>query len=209
MVHKWKIKSLKIKILFITLSLTLIVLGVIGLNTYASLKAEDKVANDFSISGHSGQIEEKFVKPETLEPGKEYDKTVSISNKSDTNLLVRVLVTPEIMDADGFLSTSNIGSDLFIDLGSKWLLGEDGYYYYLEVVKPGSSSQPLFTKVGINQDLFNNRNFIGPETSMSIYIKSETIIANSTHYRDAWWLGTIPTDNNLKVIDSTLFNLIN
>lgn len=207
MKREWQKKNTTAKWLLSALLLVLLAIGIMGIKSvYASLTAKEHVTNDFAMSDLSGTIDEEFTPPskeDPMSPGKTYPKKVAITNSSDTPLFVRILVTPEIESAEGVLLSSTIGEVLTIDLGKDWLLGEDGYYYYLGKVEPKATTEPLFTKVTLSNAV--DSSYDG--ATMAIHIKSETIIAKANHYRDAWWQSAVPTEENLKIIDVALQTL--
>lgn len=190
--------------LFSLVALVLLVVGILGIRSvYASLTAVDKKSNEFQLSNLSGTVDEDFVPPiptNPMRPGMTYPKKVVVKNSSATPLFTRVLVTPEIEAADGTLLPSNIGKEIAVDLGKNWLLGEDGYYYYLGKLAQNQASTALFTTVTLASNVSDQ--YI--DATMKIYVKSETILTKGTHYRDAWWLGNVPTETNLKTVDTTL-----
>lgn len=208
MKRKWQKQSQKMNWLLGSLIVFLLAIGIgSAAYVYASLSATDHVSNDFQLSDLTGSIDEEFTPPtkeDPMTPGRTYPKKVTINNPSATPLFVRVLVTPEIVSKDGVLLSGIIGKELTVDLGKEWLLGEDGYYYYLGKVEKNQTTSPLFTKVILSKEI--DSEYDG--ATMKVFIKSETIIAKGTHYRDAWWLGTIPTENKLKQVDTTLQGLI-
>lgn len=198
-----KNSSKKVTLLF-SVALIMILLGIVGLNyAYASLTAKDQKMNEFQLGEVKGNVTEKFTPPSPdtpVKPGDTYSKEVTITNDSTLPFFVRVLITPEIQSAEGVLLASNIGSDLTIDLGSDWLVGEDGYYYYLKEVLPNTATSNLFTKVSLASNLSSDYD----QATMAISIKSETVTSVGENYRTAWWQGDIPKDTNLTKIDTTL-----
>ena len=207
MENKWQKKPLKLRCLVYSLFVSLLILGMWGAKVvYASLITTDHVTNDFQVTDLNGKIKEDFTPPtkeEPMTPGKTHPKKVTISNPSTTPFFVRVLVTPEVQSADGLLLAGNIGKELTIDLGKDWLLGEDGYYYYLGQVGKEQMTPPLFTQVTLADSVGESYN----GASLQIHVKSETIIVGKQQYRDAWWGGKVPTESELQKVDTTLQNL--
>lgn len=203
MKRKYK-QSYKKKTFLFTISLALLIIGIFGVNyVYASLTANDQKVNDFQLGEVKGNLTEKFTPPSSetpIKPGDTYPKEVSVTNDSNLPFFVRVLVTPEIQSAAGVLLASNIGSTLTIDLGNDWILGEDGYYYYLKEVLPNTTTSDLFTKVTLASNLSSDYD----QAKMVINIKSETVTSVGTNYRTAWWQGKSPSDTNLRKVDNTL-----
>lgn len=205
MKRKWHKSSRKMNWLLGTMLVFLLAIGG-GAYVYASLSGTDQLSNDFQLSDLPGSIEEEYTPPtkeDPMTPGRTYPKKVTVTNPSTTPFFVRILVTPEILSADGVLLAGTIGKELTVDLGKEWVLGEDGYYYYLGKVEKNQTTSALFTQVTLSKEVGSD--YEG--ASMEIYIKSETVIAKGIHYRDAWWLGKTPTENKLKQVDTILQGL--
>ena len=69
------------------------------------------------------------------------EKTISIANKGDTNVYVRVK-----------LLYSDYNNEVKIDLGSDWKLEGDGYYYYNKILKPGESTSNIVAEISVKGD---------------------------------------------------------
>lgn len=194
----------KLMIILSTLLVGLIGLGILGGYTYASFTDKDSQENNFTVSGLKGAIVEEFTPPGTISAGQTYTKKVMIKNDEQAPLFVRVLVQPEMTSSDGqVLLASNIGKEIQLDIGSDWLLGEDGFYYYKKVLNSNETTQSLFTKVKLANNLDTNYQ----NMKLTINIKSETVSAAGLNFRDAYFHGTTPSQSNLEIIDS-LYNSI-
>lgn len=198
--------SVKPTILVVVTVAFLLSLG--GLSyVYASLVDNDNNSNDFQIGEVKGEITEKFDPPteeNPIKPGDKYQKEVKISNTSNLPFFVRVVVTPEILSADNELLPSEFGKQLLTEINSEWLLGEDGFYYYLGTVEPDKDTDILFKSIIINEDLIDNYSSKYKNASLKISIKSETISSSTDYYRSVWWDGKEPSEKNLKTIDTKL-----
>ncbi len=198
-----KLHNQKNKMILIASSLFILLMGIgiFGGYTYASFTDKDSRDNGFVATGLKGTIKEDFPKPGTVELGKTYTKEVTIKNEEHAPFFVRVLVLPEMTSQEGILLPSNLGQELVVDIGNDWQLGEDGFYYYKKVVDYNETTTPLFTKVKIPTslaDTYNNAN-------LTINVKSETVSAAGTNYRDAYFHGVTPTETDLNALD-TLYN---
>lgn len=134
-----------------------------------------------------------------------------MTNTGDQEIFLRVLAVPVITkaeDGEQLLLPATVDGDkpvLTIDYNQKeWMLGEDGYYYYLEKIPKGASTAALFTKVKMNQ-----ANITGDykDAVLSFEIKSEAIGVTKFAYRDAWWEGAVPSTNQLLEVDNILKKL--
>lgn len=173
---------------------------------YAAMMVREEKANLFQIGNLQTNIEEVFTEPMTILPNKPVGKKVTIANTGTVNQFIRVMLHPEIhLKSNGSirLLPSKIGEEILLDLNStQWKLGEDGYYYYLNVVGTGKSNttEQLFTQVKL-------KNGLGPEyhtAAFSLMIKVEAVSCRKYAYRDAWWQGPIPNSVELRAIDSQL-----
>lgn len=201
---KKKTLTKKQRLIMSILPIGLMILIGMGYVVYAAMTDQDNVINDFKIANEGGTIKEEFTPPSTsnpFKPGTAYPKKVQVTNTNQTPFFVRVSVTPEITSNDGILLASQIGKQLTIDLGSDWILGEDGFYYYLGKVMPNSSTTPVFTKVTLASNV--GKEYDG--ATFTLNIKSETVVVDKDSYRQAWWQSKdTPTQDNLKKVDDSL-----
>ena len=84
-------------------------------------------------------------------PGEKVDRVVTVENAGNQSFYVRIEVKKYVKDSD--LSAENC---LNLDLNDKDWIYRDGYYYYKEALKPGETTQPLFTEVEIDGPNVNN-----------------------------------------------------
>ena len=161
----------------------LLVIALIG-GTFAYFSQSSTVDNYLSANSYDSTITENFVPPtDGLAPGVDVTKEVAVANTGDVDMLVRVTYT-EFWDGveNGSLVLGEDTSDGYYDgIGeldslvaktttdtTNWVYGGDGYYYYLDVVTPGTSTS----------------NFID-----SIMLKEEAVVAD-TYYDVRYWDGT-------------------
>lgn len=206
MIFKDKLLKKKLFVFIVTIILAILI-SVVGLNyIYAAMIDNDEKTNDFEISDLSGIITEKFTPPTIdtpIKPGNTYHKEIDVTNPTKAPLFVRVLITPEIVSSENVLLSSEIGQVIIVEIGKDWMLGEDGYYYYLNQLNHNDTSSNLFNEIYLSKDLSDIYN----NASMKIFVKSETIIVADNQYREAWWGGDIPTEGNLKKIEDRLSSL--
>ncbi|MDA9471774.1 hypothetical protein [Enterococcus sp. 5H] len=173
---------------------------------YAAMTMREEKVNLFQIGNLQTKIDEVFTEPTTILPNKPIEKKVTITNSGTVNQFVRVMLHPEVrIESKGAtqLLPSKIGNEILLDLNSaNWKLGEDGYYYYLNVLKPGKSNatENLFTQVKLKSGLGQEYQ----QAVFSLLIKVEAINCGKYAYRDAWWQGTVPTSGALGIIDRQL-----
>jgi hypothetical protein len=127
--------------------------------TFAWLTSYQTATNSVALPQYMFhvRIDEDFEKPAPgeLKPGVEFDKRVAVVNKGDLSAVVRILLHPNIMGYDQpYVYPANIGQEVIADVDTEnWMLGEDNYYYYLKVLKPGEQTPDIITKVSLRNGL--------------------------------------------------------
>ena len=204
-----KNKKNYIRILGIIFAIVLF-LSLGGMVVYAAMTMREEKPNKFQISNLETKVEEIYNAPTSMKPGDTVQKEVSVKNTGTSSQFVRVMVQPEIkveIDKDVILLPSKIGEEVILEglNTTDWKLGEDGYYYYLNMIKASETTKTkLFTKVKLNSQLKSIYN----GATFTLLIKVEAINTFDTNYRQAWWqASTTPTDTNLKAIDNLLYQL--
>ncbi len=181
------------------------VLGmIVGGVAYAAMTVRDQKVNTFQIGNLETKIEEVFTAPATIKPGEELEKKVRIINTGTIKQFIRVMLQPEIskkVNNVDRIFPAEIGNELELDLDlAHWKAGGDGYYYYLDALKPKKATSYLFTKVKVKNNLGKEYD----QGKVTLLVKVETSNTAEYVYRDAWWQGVTPTSGSLQVIDSHL-----
>lgn len=122
-----------------------LIMGVGAGVTHAYLTAEDTAVNELHASGVEISIEEEFEPPGELKPGQKIKKSPRIVSSSDIDCYVRMRICFTDSQAQ------QVCEPLAIREG--WQLREDGYYYWLEKLRPGQATAPLFDTVQIRGDV--------------------------------------------------------
>ena len=150
-----KIKNKK-TIIFITL---LLVIGLVG-GTFAYYTSQNVFENLFQAESYHTEATESFTSPSSWTPGDTTPKTVSVTNKGNVDVAVRVHMTEEWRDTNNnvlslkdaqnnTVAIINFASDL-----SNWTtVTESGttYYYYNLALGPNETTDPLIESVTFNQ----------------------------------------------------------
>lgn len=168
-------------------SLFILCFSLLLLNTQATFKDEDKQAKHYQV----GNLELELVKgasdntPDPLVPGSEITKRVAVKNVANNASFVRVMLFPTIIDAKGItLEAQHPKQFEYKDLNTtKWMYGDDGYYYYLEKLAPGQTTPDLLSKIVINKDL--DAKYKG--SKFEFEVKVEGINTTEGGYEKAWW----------------------
>ncbi|MBO0468808.1 hypothetical protein BCR22_12200 [Enterococcus plantarum] len=201
-------KSKKKVVHFLWILPVLAVLLLIGsVTAYAAMMMSEEKVNLFQVGNLQTKVKEVFTEPTTIKPNESVTKEVSVENTGTVDQFVRVMLQPEIRLENGEstrLLPSKIGEEVLLELNlTDWTLGEDGYYYYLNVLKsgtPNNTTKNLFTEVKLKQDLgleYHNATF-------NLLVKVEAINCAKYAYRDAWWQGSTPSSGALEAIDKKL-----
>ena len=173
--------------------------------TLAWLNHSDSINNQMGIMQYifSQTIEEDFTPPGPgvkFLGGESIEKKSWVTNNGDIPVFVRVKVFPVLIAPDGPLHfEAQFGKQLhFVDLGADWMDGGDGYYYYLGLVPPGGSTEPLFEQIELDEDIVTYA-----DAELTVTLIAETVETRKYdggtkyHYRDAWW------DNAVGIGDRT------
>lgn len=107
------------------------------------LHDETTDGKDFPEEGISGVM-----------PGRVVDKVVYVENDGDVTFWTRIKLEKTIADANGNTDRLNF-SHIKLNLNTTDWTEQDGYYYYNKPLKPGESTEKLFTKVTFDTSMGN------------------------------------------------------
>ncbi len=138
----------------------------------AFLSDNSQINNQFIVGYNTTTVEEDFPTPTPVPSGGNVAKTVRVRNQGDVPCYIRVALSysEDLVTLNG-LDTDN------------WVYGEDGYYYYKNVVDVGDSTTDLFTSVTINGEAEAS------ELVVNVYEESVQTVDGSnpyTDYEEAW-----------------------
>lgn len=129
------------KILFILVILVFILTPVF---VYSYFMTQETAENLFRMGSNRIELIEEFKQPEILEPGAVITKKIQVKNTGLSECGVRVKAV---------FTTSDMEQLCDVDWNTEdWILKEDHYYYYREIIKPQELTSPLFTEVVIKSD---------------------------------------------------------
>ena len=177
-------------LLFTVLAFVL-VLGVsIGATTAFLIDRTDSVTNVFEPADIGIQVEETF--------DQQTKSDVSITNKEDVDVYVRVALIPVWEDGEeNVVAESASLSDLQITYGSSgdWQEGSDGFWYYTRVLEGNASTELLIrsaevlkTSVGYTKGY-----------QMNLQVMAQAIQAEPKDAVTSAWKVTVDEDGNLSV----------
>lgn len=131
----------------LTLVLALTVVGVAVGGVIAWLSASNQVANQFEVGTVTPTVNEDGPTDGTeFVDGDNVKQNVDVTNSGNVPIYVRAQVNIYWQDANGnqLWDEPVVGTDYEItrDLtGSKWVEGDDGFYYWTEPLQPGEENK--------------------------------------------------------------------
>ena len=94
-----------------------------------------------------------FENLDNVMPGTDATKIAEVKNTGENPAWVRVKLEKSItLKEGGEADLSLLALDIDTD---KWTAGGDGYYYYKDILQPGETTAPLFTKVTFDKTMGN------------------------------------------------------
>lgn len=121
--------------------------GNIDIELVEKTKSGDTLV-DFPKEGISGVM-----------PGADVSKIVTVKNTGSGTAWIRVKVTSQITGAEDPPPVIELGNELIpvmtFDIGSDWIDGGDGYYYYKNPVAAGKSTTELLQTVHFAKEMGN------------------------------------------------------
>ena len=143
------------------------ILAVMVFQTLAFFTAEDTALNRVTMGNVALILNDDTINPETEElepfpvnglslvmPGDVVDKIVSVTNDGDNPIWVRIRLDRSILLAG---EAADIDFNVLgLDLNDEdWTEGEDGWFYYNEILAPDETTENLFTQVTFPTSLGN------------------------------------------------------
>jgi len=177
-------------------------------STFAWFTQSDSVSNPFKTKEFpfTFEVDEVFTPPAEPGPGDNVEKEVKVKNTGELPGFVRVLLLTEIIGGDGTPLPAGAGVVAFEDVApiTDWILGPDGWWYYLDKLEPGDSTPAIVSGVTFAPGL-------PPEyenAAMKIEVKVEAAELKQWVYREGWWgSAAVPTDATLLAVDNRLEGL--
>lgn len=150
----------------------------------------DQVTNNFNVATVDIDTEESFTPPESWD-GSVYEKLVKVKNHSTADALIRISINPRWVDEN---ENPWAGDISFIQLNfsnsSKWENGNDGYYYYKEIVPKDKSTESILESVQLNIPENLKARYKGKK--VIIDVDSEAVQATQDGYKATW--GNVPSN---------------
>ena len=188
-------KKKKIKLLVASMAVAAMLVG----GTLAWFTFHQEMDNHFSTGSVKTNIHEKFdpKKAENMQPGVKVTKQVTVENTGNSAALLRVKITP-VWDADKSRGLSETDATDAVDLNlannSDWIKGNDGYYYYTQVLNKNATSSELLDSVDIKGSFNMTEDY--QNRGLTVKVESDAIQTTNGAWQDAW--KTAAADPNVK-----------
>lgn len=132
--------------------------------SFASWKSQGDTINKITIESVKGCIEEEYEQNQVVFPNGTVDKVVKVKNTGTADAMIRIKV--EKVWGDGRDENGKLIINPKLDTDNivihynteKWVYNaEDGYYYYMQVLKPGEVTSSLFDSFTVNGNITDGR----------------------------------------------------
>lgn len=127
-------------------------IGIIG-GTYAYFTSSATLNNTFKTGTYATSVTEEFTSPSNWTPGTTTTKKINVQNNGSVAIVARAKFvegwkasngTPLSLYFGGESSTDKIAD---FTIGTGWVLGADGWYYYNTVLTNGNASNDFISAV--------------------------------------------------------------
>ena len=144
------------------------IVSILSAGTLAFFTAEEKATNvitsgnvEILLEEWTDQVDEAgnqipYKEEYGVMPGTSVSKIVQVKNTGGADAYIRMKVDVILeleeeveRDADAGLISMDFNT-------SKWTQSEEGYYYYNVALKPGDTTEPLFSKVTFGKEMGND-----------------------------------------------------
>lgn len=173
---------------------------------YVEMELYEKIVDDNMEWDLSSEEEQEEVPSISIMPGDTVSQEAYIKNTGSEDYYGRVSIEIQVEYADGEIETfaldengaSNGVVDLNID-SSKWVLDEDGWYRYVEVVPVAETcADPVFTEVTFSTAMDNS--YIG--STITIIVGSQSVQAEYNGYDTTIEETVLDVDGFPEIIES-------
>lgn len=166
----------------LTMSVVVLVLGVVGGSLAYLFTSTDDVVNSFTPADVPPEVTESF--------DGDVKQDVHVINNGNTDAYIRAAVVINWVDSDGNIVSDPEGHtyDCQFDLTSGWFEGGDGFYYYKNPVAPSEATTDLITEAKPTS---------GTEYQLKIDIVAQTIQAKPATVVAEKWGVTVAADGTI------------
>ena len=101
-----------------------------------------------------GEAPVEFTNPNDVVPGMTVSKIVQVKNTGYAAAWVRLDLTKEIVLAEGVTGEIDL-SLVSYKINEEYWAEKDGWFYYLQPLEPGATTEPIFTEVSFAANMSN------------------------------------------------------
>ena len=168
----------------VALACAMLIGGVLAVSHDSSI-----FSNIFGISSYKTVATEVFSSPSNWQTCESVPKTITVKNESSGPIVARIRYTEEWVASDRTTQLDLIDSATNLRMAivdrdnmDKWLLNDDGYYYYYKTVAPGETTASFMKSVTLNCDA----NLTSSLENTCTQINGRTVCTtNTSAYSDA------------------------
>lgn len=154
----------------------------------AAWNISEYAVNILTISSYKNSIQEKYERPDHVDPGQKVVKEVNVKNEGNIDSFVRIKIDLQFGRKDAgnlFVEEKELDTGLIeihynTDL---WELRKDGYWYYKDVLRAGESTQkPLLDSYYLSEKADNRYK----NKEARILVNMESIQAEGDEMKTIW-----------------------
>ena len=160
------------------IAIFLVVIMAIGGTVAYLMDSTDSVINTFKPASSGITIEEEV---------KENCKTeIAVNNTGDVGVYVRVSLVANYYDKDGNITGAANVPEFTLN-SEKWFVGEDGYYYYKQVLPAGK----------VSDDMLADGTVMELDENMQVVVLAQSVQASPASVVHDKWGVTVNSDGTL------------
>lgn len=172
--------------------LSISVMAILISGTVAFFISKDVKTNSFTAGDLSIKIEEPNYKEPDNWNGEKIVKDANVKNTNIMPELIRVAIEPRFQDANGNFYSGDISKIDFEYVNittnkndiSKWIDGNDGYYYYTSILKEGETTSDIINSVTFN--VSEDEKVKYNEKTLKAVVRAEAIFSETDAYKTQW-----------------------
>ncbi|MBP1044618.1 hypothetical protein I6N95_26765 [Vagococcus sp. BWB3-3] len=188
-----KTKKKQLVIFYVIFTLFLLGMTKTVHSLIAAPLAKDRETFTVEVEDLHVQIKEEFPTVSQMKLDTAYKKEVEIENKTNGDMFVRVMILPTLETDEAKVFSQRLGKEVILTgMDSKWIDGQDGYYYYTDVIKDKEKSDFLMKTVKLT-----NHSLSGGKETFAIQLKVESVNTSKNGFVEAWWNNAVPAVTNV------------
>lgn len=160
-------------------------LAVLTPQSFAWQHSRDTVANEAKVSDLEVVVEEEFTSPGDVSVGDIIDKKVFVKNTGSFPALVRVMIYPNLIDTISNNQETLSNDSISYTINDDWEDGEDGYFYYSNILMPDEEIDPIIDSVEI-KSLPNQQDDISMNLKLDLITEACGVTKNYI-FQEMWW----------------------